>query len=152
MRHNAATWQNKVPSESNFATKSALFGPKNVCPFQILDLTLLLSLNFPAVRRPLHQWTQSCYLSHVRDDKKWYLYILHTMLNGTWYCKSCKTLYSIFINLLHYFSFYKPFLVITTLQVNILIIACIYCRQLRNKTTCSITHGSYSYQQWPGVK
>ena len=32
--------QNNVPSESSFATKSALFCPKNVCPFQILDLTL----------------------------------------------------------------------------------------------------------------
>ena len=40
MRHNAAARQNNVPSESSFATKSALFGPKNVCPFQILDLTL----------------------------------------------------------------------------------------------------------------
>ena len=37
---NAATPQNNVPSESSFATKSALFGPKNVRPFQILDLTL----------------------------------------------------------------------------------------------------------------
>ena len=40
MRHNAAARQNNVPSESSFATKSALFGPQNVCPFQILDLTL----------------------------------------------------------------------------------------------------------------
>ena len=41
VRHNyAAARQNNVPSESSFATKSALFGPKNVCPFQILDLTL----------------------------------------------------------------------------------------------------------------
>ena len=38
--HNAAGPQNNVSSESSFATKSALFGPKNVCPFQILDLTL----------------------------------------------------------------------------------------------------------------
>ena len=36
--------QNSVPSESSFATKSALFGKKNVCPFQILDLTLYFSL------------------------------------------------------------------------------------------------------------
>ena len=41
VRHNAAGLQNNVPSESSFATKSALFGPKNVCPFQILDLTIL---------------------------------------------------------------------------------------------------------------
>ena len=41
VRHNAAAPQNNVPSESSFATKSALFGPKNVCPFQILDLTLI---------------------------------------------------------------------------------------------------------------
>ena len=40
VRHNAAAPQNNVPSESSFTTKSALFGPKNVCPFQILDLTL----------------------------------------------------------------------------------------------------------------
>ena len=40
MLHNAAARQNNVPSESSFATKCALFGPKNVCPFQILDLTL----------------------------------------------------------------------------------------------------------------
>ena len=40
VRHNAALPQNNVPSELSFATKSALFGPKNVCPFQILDLTL----------------------------------------------------------------------------------------------------------------
>ena len=40
VRHNAAPPKNNVPSESSFATKSALFGPKNVCPFQILDLTL----------------------------------------------------------------------------------------------------------------
>ena len=43
VRHNAAARQNNVPSESSFATKSALFGPKNVCPFQILDLTLRLA-------------------------------------------------------------------------------------------------------------
>ena len=124
-----------------------------LCPICYWRLIHRLSLNSsPAVRRPLHQWTQSCYLSHVRDDKKWYLYILHTMPNSTWYYKSCKTLYSIFINLLHYSSFYKPFRVITTLQVILLIIACIYCRQPSNKTTCSITHDSYSYQQWPSVK
>ena len=47
LRHyNAAARQNNVPSESSFATKSALFGPKNVCPFQILDLTLR-PLGFP---------------------------------------------------------------------------------------------------------
>ena len=40
VRHNAAARQNNVPSESSLATKSALFGPENVCPFQILDLTL----------------------------------------------------------------------------------------------------------------
>ena len=40
VRHNAVALQNNVPSESSFATKSALFGQKNVCPFQILDLTL----------------------------------------------------------------------------------------------------------------
>ena len=45
VRHNAAGPQNNVPSESSFATKSAPFGPKNVCPFQILDLTLFLSLS-----------------------------------------------------------------------------------------------------------
>ena len=38
--------QNNVPSESSFATKSALFGPKNVCPFQILDLTLALERHY----------------------------------------------------------------------------------------------------------
>ena len=40
LRHNVAGPQNNVPSESSFATKSALFCQKNVCPFQILDLTL----------------------------------------------------------------------------------------------------------------
>ena len=42
VRHDAAALQNNVPLESSFATKSALFGSKNVCPFQILDLTLYL--------------------------------------------------------------------------------------------------------------
>ena len=46
VRHNAAGPQNNVPSESSFATKSALFGPKNVCPFQILDLTLYKGYSF----------------------------------------------------------------------------------------------------------
>ena len=46
MRHNAAVRQNNVPSELSFATKSALFGPKNVCPFQILDLTLHIKGGF----------------------------------------------------------------------------------------------------------
>ena len=49
VRHNAAAPQNNVPSESSFATKSALFGPKNVCPFQILDLTLIQIDAFKAV-------------------------------------------------------------------------------------------------------
>ena len=44
VQHNATAPQNDVPSESSFATKSALFDPKNVCPFQILDLTLILFL------------------------------------------------------------------------------------------------------------
>ena len=44
--HTAAALQNNVPSESSFATKSALVGPKNVCPFQILDLTLSLYASF----------------------------------------------------------------------------------------------------------
>ena len=42
VRYNAMARQNNVPSESSFVTKSALFGPKNVCPFQILDLTLIV--------------------------------------------------------------------------------------------------------------
>ena len=40
VRHNAAAPQNNVTSESSSATKNALFGPKNACSFQILDLTL----------------------------------------------------------------------------------------------------------------
>ena len=33
VRHNAAGPQNNVPSESSFATKSALFGPQKCVPF-----------------------------------------------------------------------------------------------------------------------
>ena len=59
-----------MPLESSFATKSALFGPKNVCPFQILDLTLIAILCQIAI---LRQFTVTAL---------WYIMLLTEGLNS----------------------------------------------------------------------
>ena len=80
------------------------------------------------------------------------------IISKTLYCTKC--IFYIFYDRLKLLSKYNyPAMLILYMYIQFSynnnsssysVIACIYCRQLSNKTTCRETHGSYSYQQYRG--